>query len=35
MLKERIHSFNEEGGELHTLRVQIETLEERVSALLT
>lgn len=35
MLKQRIHSFNEEGEELKTLRLQIKTLEERVEFLLT
>lgn len=34
MLKQRIHSFNEEGEELKTLRLQIKTLEERVEFLL-
>jgi hypothetical protein len=34
MLKDRIHSFNEEGGELQALRLQIQTLEERVNWLL-
>jgi hypothetical protein len=30
LLKERINHFNEEGGELQTLRTQIKTLETRV-----
>lgn len=35
MLKQRIQSFNEEGGEMQALRNQIKTLEERVETLLT
>ncbi len=34
MLRQRIHSFNEEGGELQALRNQIKTLEDRVTNLL-
>lgn len=34
MLKQRIYSFNEEGGELQTLKNQIKTLEERVNFLM-
>jgi hypothetical protein len=30
MLKQRIHSFNEESGEMQALRNQMRTLEERV-----
>lgn len=34
MLKQRIHSFNEEGGEIQALRNHIKTLEDRVTGLL-
>lgn len=34
MLKQRINTFNEEGGELQTLKNQIKTLEERVNFLM-
>lgn len=34
MLRQRIHSFNEEGGELQALRNHIKTLEERLTTLL-
>lgn len=34
MLKQRINSFNEEGGELQALKIQIKTLEERVNTLM-
>lgn len=34
MLKQRIHSYNEESGEMIALKNQIKTLEERVHTLL-